>query len=163
MSLWSLGTATVLRHASPAHISLDVTSPHAPTSAVSTALASLAKYIPAETTTAFLAALGLMPVVGLEPIGNVRWEWLTYGLFAILTPVYVYLGARAAWKASTVAVPNFSAPSWRMAAATVAFAIWALAVPGMLHHERATALAGFAAIFISPLIVMVEKAFGLDK
>lgn len=161
MSLWTLGTSFALRSAAHPRAALDAASPAQPESVAEKSLASLAKYIPAETTTAFLAALGL--IRGVNPEGKVPYlEWLLYSICAVLTPTLVYLSARVTWKSNKTAGSSFVIPAWRMVAATIAFLIWALAVPGLIPDKTFAALAAIGAILVSPIFYYVEKAFGLD-
>jgi hypothetical protein len=161
MSLWTLGTTFALRSAAHPRAALDATAPAQPASAAEKNLDSLAKYIPAETTTAFLAALGLLGGVSLD--GKVpHLEWLLYAICALLTPALVYLSARVTWKSNATDGAPFVLPVWRMVAATIAFLIWALAVPGLIPDKAFAALAAIGAILVSPIFFYVEKAFGLD-
>jgi hypothetical protein len=129
---------------------------------VSNARDVLFKYIPTESITLYIAAtsassalLSVFP--GLTPM-------VVYWFFAILTPILVlliYFGKR---RAGNLAIPLSSVskwPLWKMFAATVAFLVWALAVPGnpYIHGQNAGALIGLLAIFVSTMLRLFEPIF----
>jgi hypothetical protein len=132
------------------------------------ALAALGKYIPAETTTIFIACLGLIAIAKKDPnfAANlpqvISDGWAFYVGCAILTPLFVYLAARTAWRQGGQQAGSFAMPIWRIGAATLAFLVWGLAVPGFLGDVIIIFLASLGAIVISPLLVSIEQAYGLN-
>jgi hypothetical protein len=90
-------------------------------------LAGLTKYIPTESVTLYIAtvsAMGALKSYGLT-------EAVTYWFFVCLTPVFLLILflrqlaiAQKDWKVSPT-----QWPWWRIIASTVAFVVWALAVP----------------------------------
>jgi len=125
------------------------------------ALNVFTKYIPTEVITLYIAALTAYPAlfairssVNLAPI---------YWGFVIVTPVLVWLLFLS--KAATIGEDVkqlFSSPKrwpwWQMSAATVAFLIWALAVPNnpYIKSEATAIVSGFGAIFISTILNVLE-------
>ena len=164
MSLWALGSTSALQLFPLAATAQDA-APAADTPKEATgALAALAKYIPAETTGVFLAALGLVSAIENPTIEWLRWEWVVYLVCAGLTPTIVYLAARIVWRnSSSPPTTSFAPPVWRMIASTAAFLVWALAVPGVLPNTDLAVLASICAMLVSPMFVLIEDAFGLDR
>lgn len=166
MSLWSLGTHAILPAANGlrTHTLQDVRTPAPPAAgrALNSALSALAKYIPAETTTLYMAALSLLLAPANKGANQSAGSWALYIGCAVLTPLLVLLAARASWLALQATLP-FQVPWWRMAAATVAFAIWGLAVPGFPVDESWVLPLGLGAIFASPLLVLLEQQMRLDQ
>jgi hypothetical protein len=86
-----------------------------------------------------------------------------YWFFAILTPllvVVIYLGKRRVANLPTIpALPDW--PWWKTFAATIAFLVWALAVPNnpYINGDVASALVGVLAIFVSTILSVLEPLF----
>ncbi len=127
---------------------------------VNTALDSLTKYIPTETVTLYVAAVAATPAMvslsGYEQIGQV-----IYWLFFVLTPVLlvvVLMSKRAS--AGQPPVPS-KWPWWKLVAASIAYLVWALAVPNnpYITSEAAAIVAGFGAIVVSALLSLLEPIF----
>lgn len=129
--------------------------------AINNALSMLVKYIPTESVTLYVAALSA--VTALKSL----WTWITalhiYWFFGLFTPILfalIFLGKRRA-----AGLPTFPPlgewPWWKTFAATVAFLVWALAVPGnpYINGETGGAVAGFLAIFISTVLSVLEPLF----
>jgi hypothetical protein len=137
-------------------------------SGIQNSLAALGKYIPAETTTIFLAWLGLIASLkngsqGHPQIPTIILDgWFIYMVCAVCTPLFVYLAARTMWRQNTNIDADFRLPLWRMGAATISFLIWGLAVPGFIDNYLLTTVVSFLIIFMSPILVMIEQAFGLS-
>lgn len=129
--------------------------------AVSNALSMLVKYIPTESVTLYVAAVSATAALkGFRP-------WLTeyhiYWFFGVFTPllfVLIFLGKRRASQLPTIPAPR-EWPWWKIFAATVAFLVWALAVPGnpYVRGDTGGAVAGFLAIFISTVLSVLEPLF----
>lgn len=120
---------------------------------------ALVEYIPTETVTLYLAALAAQN--GLATI----FEWLTpvalYFGFAIATPVLFFLilfGDRR--QLGQPVLPKLSEwPLWRPIAATIAFLIWALAIPGhpWTVNPAAQTVAALGALVVSALLRLVGR------
>jgi hypothetical protein len=119
-------------------------------------LAGLTKYIPTESVTLYVGAVSAADA--LQSVAS----WLTpdfaYWFFVGFTPallLLIYLRELAIagkqwWE------PN-KWPYWRMIAATIAFAVWALAVPGnpIIAGDGAAAVASLGAVFVSTLLNLI--------
>lgn len=128
----------------------------------SNALSLLIKYIPTETITLYVAALSAAPA--LKTFSR-QWinESVIYGFFSVFTPVLfalVLLGKRRAAHVKPLATAK-NWPWWKNVAATIAFLVWGLAVPGnpLVSGEAGGAVMGFLAIFISTLLSILEQLF----
>jgi hypothetical protein len=128
---------------------------------VNNALSMLVKYIPTETITLYVAAISAAAALkGFWPRLD---ETFIYWLFGLLTPVlfaFILLGKRrAAHLSPLVSLKDW--PWWKNVAATVAFLVWALAVPGnpYVKGDTSGAVAGFFAIFISTILSVLEPLF----
>lgn len=126
----------------------------------------LAKYIPTETITLFVAIVSAMHAIAeLEPDVTLD-PWLAYWAFAILTPLIVLALAYASYReaardpAAAQPTPPFRWPLFRMGAAGVAFLVWALAVPGLLERPVWQIVAGVGALFVSTVLSIVERIVG---
>lgn len=126
-------------------------------------LAGLTKYIPTESLTLYVAT-----VSSLQAIEDVA-PWFTgqiaYTIFVAITPLLMlilflrtFAVAKQNWK-----LPPALWPWWRMTASTIAFAVWALAVPGnpLIDAGSATGgvVAGLAAVFVSTILNLVAPFF----
>lgn len=125
------------------------------------ALNIFTKYIPTEVITLYIAALAAYPAlftirssVNLAPI---------YWGFVVITPVLVWLLFLS--KAATIGEDVkqlFSHPKrwpwWQMFAATIAFIVWALAVPNnpYIKSEVSAVVSGFGAIIVSTGLNVLE-------
>lgn len=126
--------------------------------------AALTKYIPTESVTLYVATVSSQAALAsLVP-------WLTpgfaYWFFVALTPfLALFLTVRKVavagkdWRK----LPLTNWPWWQMAAATIAFAVWALAIPGNplipANTAGAGAVAGLAAIMVSTLLALFAPLF----
>jgi hypothetical protein len=128
---------------------------------VTNALSALTKYIPTEAVTLYIAAVSA--TVALKEIFPFVTDIGMYWFFAAFTPIFLFitfLGKRRA--AGLAALPSAREwPWWDMVAATVAFLIWALAVPGnqLLDTPTGGVVAGFLAIFVSTILSGIESFF----
>ncbi len=118
------------------------------------ALSALIEYIPSETVVLYLAWLSAVPTITSEfPVftkENAYWAFLlaTPLLFAV-----IFLGKRKA--AGERGLPSLQEwPWWSLFAATAAYAVWALAVPGgaYLTTEGGRVLASLLAIIASGVL-----------
>jgi hypothetical protein len=125
-------------------------------------LSALVKYIPTESVTLYVAALSAAPAL------KMIWERLTetviYWFFGILTAVLVmliYFGKRRVAGLRAIPLKLVEWPWWKTVAATIAFFVWALAVPNnpYVKSTLASALVGFFAIFVSTILSVLEPLF----
>lgn len=127
----------------------------------SKALDSLARYIPTEAITLYVAACSVLTALKgkVPPTSAVCVYWS----FVILTPLLfliIFVGKRrTAGLPALPVVPKW--PWWKLIASTVAFGVWALAVPGSpyLQGEVGGVLAGFFALFVSTFLTLLEPIF----
>jgi len=134
--------------------------PEPPKDPVSNAISVLTKYIPTEVITLYVAAVSAAPALRAFTgyIDMVRIYWV----YAVLTPVtllLIYLGKLK--RANQPLPPSQFWPWWRMLAATVAFLVWALAIPGnpYVRGDIGGVLAAFGALFVSTFLTLLEPFF----
>lgn len=92
------------------------------------ALDSIGTYIPTEVIATYLAVVAVIPS-GPEH----RYQWLMFWLFAAATPIVVWLGVSAAHPGQGFSLPVAKVREWpwlSMFAASLAFAVFAISVPG---------------------------------
>lgn len=130
-------------------------------STVTDSLNLLVKYIPTEVVTLYVAAMSAAPALRSQfptiSSANIYWA------FGILTPILlflVYVNKRATAGLQIVPHPR-EWPWWRLTAATIAYLVWALAVPGnpYIAEPAAAVLAGLGAVFISTVLNLLEPVF----
>jgi hypothetical protein len=120
------------------------------------ALDGLVKYIPTESITLYVAATAAMPSFlatfpALTP-GRLYWGFVT------LTPILfllIYIGKRRSQKLSFLPDRMASWPWWKLIASTVAFMVWALAVPPLVSTDAGKVVAAFGALLVSTLLSLV--------
>jgi hypothetical protein len=131
---------------------------------VANTLSALAKYIPTEVVTLYIAAVAASTAL------QSQWAFITparlYWFFVIFTPLFVlltYIGKRKA----AVGLPVWPSsarewPWWSMFAPMVAFMAWALAVPdnGILDDG---VIGAFLALFVSILLTTLEPLFSFVR
>jgi hypothetical protein len=126
---------------------------------VTTALNALVGYIPTEVITLYVAALSAetalhstFPVIDAAAI---LW------FFVALTPLLLLLIYLSKVAATGDALPGPARwPWWKMCAASIAFFVWALAVPGNPYlKDAAAAVAGFGAMLVSTLLSVMTPIF----
>jgi hypothetical protein len=121
----------------------------------------LVKYIPTEVITLYVATLSATPALK-ELIPTLGTQDIYWG-FTIVTPLLlflVYVNKRAT--SGLTPVPRAQEwPWWKLFAATVAFMVWALAVPGNPYVSGSTAavVAALGAVFISMILNLLEPVF----
>jgi len=124
-------------------------------------LTGLTKYIPTESVTLYVAAVSSLPA--LQSTGVTANN--TFWFFVILTPILMLLLflrqlaiAEQDWK---ISIKQW--PWWKIIASTVAFAVWALAVPGnplnFVDSDVSGVIAGFAALFVSTFLNILAPFF----
>jgi hypothetical protein len=121
-------------------------------------LDALTKYIPTETITLFIACASAKDALASAfpgaPLGLIHVYWL----FAALTPALVWLLTLIEYRRNPGPEP-FKPPLWRMAAATIAFLVWALAVPGMVEGEAKQVLVAVGALLVSSVLELIGRLF----
>jgi len=146
----------------PAVPALPSAQPARPSTPPNNALSMLVKYIPTESVTLYVAAISA--AAALKSIWSQVNAVQIYWFFAALTPVIfilVLLGKRRMMHLLPLLPPVREFPWWKLIACTVAFLVWALAVPGnpYISGESAGAVVGFFAIFISTILSLLEPIF----
>lgn len=136
---------------------------------------ALTKYIPTETITLFVAAVGAWDAIrrldtaaqsGPSLLSPDTISWMIYAVFAILTPLLVWLSAYSSYWRARKALPEgtepaaFVMPKFRMVAALIAFLVWALAVPGLLSGPVWQIVGPLAALVVSTFLSLFEPIFG---
>ena len=124
-------------------------------------LAGLTKYIPTESITLYVAvvsSLAALKGVGVTPA-------IAYWFFIVFTPVLMiilYL-RQSAIAGKEWRIPIAQWPWWKIIASTIAFSVWALAVPSDLltglDSSVSGVLAGLAALFVSTLLNLLAPFF----
>ncbi len=92
------------------------------------ALDSIGTYIPTEVMATYLAILAVIPAFAEH-----RYQWLMFWVFLAATPIVVWLGVSAAHPGQGLSLPVRAFRQWpwlSMFAATLAFAVFAISVPG---------------------------------
>ena len=129
---------------------------------VTNALSLLIKYIPTEAITLYVAAVSAAAALKLTfPfINEVRLYWF-FGV--VLTPALLILVYASQRKTAGYRPlpPLLDWPWWKMVSASIAFLVWALAIPNNPYIQGigAGAVAGFCAIFVSTLLSYFEPFF----
>ena len=128
---------------------------------VAITLNALVKYIPTEIVTLYVAASSTTQSLRTAmPFIDAR---LLYWGFTALTPVMLVLmlASKRATDGLSVFPKGREMPWWKLTAATVAFMVWALAVPGnpYVAGDGAPIVASFGAIIISTLLSLLEPIF----
>jgi hypothetical protein len=129
--------------------------------AVAGTLNALTKYIPTEIVTLYVAASSATPAITASvPVFD---STVNYWGCVLITPIILLL-VYASKRASTGLrpIPNVKElPWWKMSAATIAFLVWGLAVPGnpYISGESGAVIAGFGAVLISTVLSLLEPIF----
>lgn len=124
------------------------------------ALAALTKYIPTESVTLYVATVSAFPAFK-DTIPSLNPSTVYY-FYVVLSPLLLLL---MFWRQRALADKPLGSPAnwplWRMSASTIAFAVWALAVPenGIITGEGAAVLAALGALFVSTVLNMVAPIF----
>jgi len=122
----------------------------------SSAIDGLAKYIPTESITLYVAATAAWPSLhGTFPTLSLLG---LYWCFVIITPILfllVYLGKRRSQKLALLPDAFGQWPWWKLVASTVAFAVWALAVPPLVESDAGKVVAAFGALLVSTLLSLI--------
>lgn len=137
----------------------DVPSARAGEDRITNALTALIGYIPTEVITLYVAALSAEQALR-DATGFVDAVWILW-FFVALTPALLLLIFVSKLAAAGAPLPGpRSWPWWKMIAATIAFMVWALAVPGNPYlRGTASAVAGLGAMLTSTLLHLVTPIF----
>lgn len=126
------------------------------------ALQKMVAYIPTEIVTLYVAACAAYASLGELGISRLGLYWG----FVLATPVVfvlILLGKRRSAGKPAIPPPG-ERPWFRMMAATIAFAVWALAVPEPGGTQAVPGpLAALGALVVSTLLALCEPVFGLRK
>jgi hypothetical protein len=97
------------------------------------ALDSIGTYIPTEVMATYLAILAVIPAAS----GN-RYQWFMFWAFLAATPIAVWVGVSAAHPGQGLSLPVKAVRKWpwlSMGAATLAFAVFAIGMPGSVVSD----------------------------
>ena len=101
--------------------------------ALGRALDSIGTYIPTEVIATYLAILAVIP----NAPGH-RYQWLMFWAFLVATPLAVWVGVSAAHPGQGLSLPVKSVRKWpwlSMFAASLAFAVFAVGIPGSVVND----------------------------
>ena len=119
------------------------------------------KYIPSEVVVLYVPAASATPA--LHATLSFVDAQVVYWSFAVLTPVLLLLiyASKRATNHLPALPPLSEFPWWRMTAATIAFLVWALAVPNnpYISDPIGVLIASFAAVLISSVLTLLEPIF----
>jgi len=121
-----------------------------------TALDGLVKYIPTETITLYLAATAALSSLTKTAPG--LWPMYLYWGFVALTPILfllIYLGKRRSQNLPLLPDTIGDWPWWKLIASTIAFMVWALAVPLLVDTDLGKIAVAFGALLVSTLLSLI--------
>jgi hypothetical protein len=123
------------------------------------ALDGLVKYIPTESITLYVAATAALS--SLTATFPFLTPYRLYWGFVVLTPILfllIYIGKRRSQ--NLPALPQGAArwPWWKLIASTIAFMVWALAVPPLVTTDAGKIVAAFGALLVSTMLSLVGGA-----
>jgi hypothetical protein len=127
----------------------------------SNAFDALTRYIPTEAVTLYVATASAM--AALKQTFPLVTEAGVYWFFVILSPILfliIFAGKRR--EAGLELFPPIKKwPWWKLIASTVAFAVWALAIPTTpyLHGVGGGAVAAFGALLVSTFLTVLQPIF----
>ena len=127
------------------------------------ALAGLTKYVPTESITLYVATVSAQ--VSIAQVAGWITPGMTYWFFVALTPLLLLLLFFRELKIANknIKIPVSQWPWWRMIASTIAFTVWAMAVPGnpIITSDNAAGgiVAGLAAILVSTFLNILTPFF----
>ena len=117
------------------------------------AIESIGTYIPTEVMATYLAILAVIPATTEH-----RYQWLMLWAFVAATPVVVWLGVSAAHPGQGLSLPITAVRQWpwlSMFAATLAFGVFAISIPGSVisHLSWYESWMSTAAIILSAFLL----------
>jgi len=133
------------------------------TNSVTSALSAIATYIPSEILTLYVAVIAAQtPAQGLAT--GMAPGWLTLVLFAVATPLVVWVLYATKVGAANKPLPIVPTkwPVWEMASATIAFLAWSFAMPQTPFGGQtwySAPLAGIAVLVVSTSLGLVAPLF----
>jgi hypothetical protein len=107
----------------------------------------LTRFIPAETITFYVGALG---VTSSTNTSGSDLGMTIYVTFALLTPAILWILAIV--ERSKAGDSNLMPPLWPMLASTLAFLVWAVSAPGNPLHHQYGSYAAFVSMGLSFLL-----------
>lgn len=128
----------------------------------SNVLDALVQYIPTESITLYVASMSAEEALSsIFPISKESLYWF----FCLLTPILfflIYVGERK--NTGLTPFPKWrKLPWWKLVACTIAFAAWALAIPGAPYlNDRGASggvVAALIALFASTILSLLEPVF----
>lgn len=142
-----------------------------------TALTNLARFIPTETVTIYLAAVSAVAAItqsiGKEPMVAANDKWIVdifnqtfiYWVTAIVITPTIFLLIRAISQAKQNKKSFADFPYWKLTASVIAFLIWGLAIPNNPYTESHIAQFAFAflAIIVSFFLELIDTLFEAKK
>ena len=126
------------------------------TGPVENALTVLVKYIPTEVITLYVAAVSVGSA--FKSVIPIYSPMLLYWAFIALCPLMFYLVYMSNLSSGKKSIPHVrNWPRWKPAASTIAFGVWALAIPNnpYVAGEAGAAVVGFAVIFVSIMLSLI--------
>ncbi|MEA2950982.1 MAG: hypothetical protein QOJ96_502 [Alphaproteobacteria bacterium] len=124
----------------------------------SNALDGLVKYIPTESITLYVAATATAAMSSFSVTFPSLTPLRLYLCFVVLTPILfllIYVGKRRSLKLPPLPESVAEWPWWKLVASTIAFAVWALAVPPLVASDAGKVVAAFGALFVSTILSLV--------
>lgn len=124
------------------------------------ALAALTKYIPTESVTLYVATVSALPSLkSTLPSLTASHAYWFFVIFSPLLLLLLYFNQLATAGKPFGSIAQW--PLWRLIASTIAFAVWALAVPGngIISGDGAAVLAALGALLVSTVLNLVAPIF----
>lgn len=131
----------------------------------SEAINALTRFIPTEAITLYVAGVAALPAIEASITGldakTLYWS------FTALTPILfivLMMGKRRSQGLSLLPKPK-RLPWFKLPAATVAFMVWALAIPSSpyLDGDSGKVVAAFGALLVSTFLTLLEPIFSPPK
>ncbi|UTD29990.1 hypothetical protein [Bradyrhizobium sp. WD16] len=122
----------------------------------SNALDGLVRYIPTESITLYVAATA--SISSLTATFPFLTPYRLYWIFVALTPILfllIYVGKRRSQKLPALPQSVAKWPWWKVIASTLAFMVWALAVPPLVAGEAEKVVSAFGALLVSTMLSLV--------
>jgi hypothetical protein len=135
-------------------------------SGASSTLSAIATYIPTEIVTLYVSVLAVIGVTAPSPAtpAVASTPFLAFAFFVILTPVVVWALYPTKVNTANKPLPRSvsSWPKWEMIAATLAFTVWAAALPSSPLEQFGwfnAGLAGISVLVVSSLLGLFSPIF----
>jgi hypothetical protein len=114
------------------------------------------KYIPTESITLYGAATAAMSSI-TSAFPSMTAGRLYWG-FVVLTPILfllIYMGKRRSQNLPVIPETIGGWPWWKLIASTIAFMVWALAIPPLVSTDGGKVVAAFGALLVSTILTLV--------